>query len=179
MKVKAALALSLAYRPDLLILDEPTSGLDPAARKEFLQIVADQAHKYGRTTFFSSHIISEVEDISSHISIIDQGRKKFEGTIEELKNQVKKIVLTDYNGEPENVSNLHQTLINNLQDDFRNSLDLSQVKLLEPAGYENKGEILVQTDFSGWIENLSPSARIQNLSLEDIFISLTNKEKSL
>lgn len=179
MKVKAALAMSLAYRPDLLILDEPTSGLDPAARKEFLQIVAGQAKKYGRTTFFSSHIISEVEEISSHISIIDQGRKNFEGTMAELKDQVRKMVLTDYSGEPENLSNIQQTLSHYLQDDFRNSLDLSQVKFLTPVGYEKKGEILIQTDFTDWAENLSPSARIQPLSLEDIFISITNREKNI
>lgn len=61
MKAKLALALAITPKPKLLILDEPTAGLDPVARRDFLDIIASQARTYQRTTFFSSHLIDEVE----------------------------------------------------------------------------------------------------------------------
>ena len=74
MRVKLALALALAHRPTLLILDEPTSSLDPIARREFLEIIARQAKNHGRTTFFSTHRIEEVERVAHAIGIINNGK---------------------------------------------------------------------------------------------------------
>lgn len=176
MKVKSALALALAYRPKLLILDEPTSGLDPAARKEFLNIIAHQARKYGRTTFFSSHIIGEVEQISSHISIIDQGKKKYEGCVNELKNRVKKIVLSGWTGGTGTASALLGFLFEHINEEFRNTLDPAKIEVLSASVQEDRGELLIHTDFTGWEQNLSPGAVLFPMSLEDIFISLTEKD---
>ncbi len=176
MKVKVSLPLALAYRPKLLILDEPTSGLDPAARKEFLQIIASQAQKYNRTTFFSSHIISEVEQISSHISIIDKGTKKFEGTVDGLKERIKKVVISDYVCDSDNPSNLFNTLMDNANESFRNSIDPAKIEVISAVSTENRGELVLKTDFTGWEGNFSPNIQINTLSLEDIFISLTKKE---
>jgi ABC-2 type transport system ATP-binding protein len=95
MRAKLGLALALAHRPELLLLDEPTSGLDPAARREFLEIVAHQAQADGRTTFFSSHIVEEVERVSSRVGILDKGRVRYEGTLETLRRSVRKIPCAD------------------------------------------------------------------------------------
>jgi ABC-2 type transport system ATP-binding protein len=73
-RVKAALLLALARRPQLLVLDEPTTGLDPIARREVLSelmaVLADEE----RTVLFSSHNTAEVEQISDQITFIDCGR---------------------------------------------------------------------------------------------------------
>jgi ABC-2 type transport system ATP-binding protein len=61
-KHKVGLIQAMFHRPPLLVLDEPTSGLDPLVQEEFLEIV-DDVRAEGRTVFFSSHVLSEVERV--------------------------------------------------------------------------------------------------------------------
>jgi ABC-2 type transport system ATP-binding protein len=91
MRVKLALALALAPRPALLILDEPTSGLDPLARREFLNIIRQQAREHGRTTLFSSHIIGEIERVADRVGIIHRGRMCYEGSLDELQASIRMV----------------------------------------------------------------------------------------
>jgi len=95
MRVKLALALALAHRPELLLLDEPTAGLDPVARREFLDIVREEAR--GRTTFFSTHLIDEIELVAKRVGVVDAGKTKFEGSVEALGARVRlfRLPLTD------------------------------------------------------------------------------------
>ena len=72
-KQKVGLVVALQHRPDLLILDEPTSGLDPLVQQEVFRLV-DEAKAEGRTVFFSSHVISEVERTCDRVAIIREGR---------------------------------------------------------------------------------------------------------
>ena len=88
-RVKLALALALAHRPPLLLLDEPTAGLDPVARREFLEIVKGETRESGRTTFFSSHLIDEIEMVASRVGIVDAGRTRYEGDVEALRERVR------------------------------------------------------------------------------------------
>src|SRR5438093_10892639 len=88
-RVKLALALALAPRPALLILDEPTSGLDPLARREFLEIIQQEAREHRRTTLFSSHIIGEIERVADRVGIIHRGRMLYEGSLEQLRASVR------------------------------------------------------------------------------------------
>ncbi|OGO55069.1 MAG: hypothetical protein A2V84_03975 [Chloroflexi bacterium RBG_16_70_13] len=72
-KQKVGLICALQHRPDLLILDEPTAGLDPLVQQTFNEILFE-AKEEGRTTFLSSHIISEVERTCDRVAIIRAGR---------------------------------------------------------------------------------------------------------
>lgn len=87
MKQRLSLARTLAHDPQVLILDEPASGLDPRARVEIRELLGELA-KMGKTIFFSSHILADVEDICSHIGIIEAGQMVMEGSIEDLKAQL-------------------------------------------------------------------------------------------
>lgn len=87
MKQRLSLARTLAHDPQVLILDEPASGLDPRARVEIRELLGELANM-GKTIFFSSHILADVEDICSHIGIIEAGQIIMEGSIDELKQEL-------------------------------------------------------------------------------------------
>jgi ABC-2 type transport system ATP-binding protein len=75
MRMKVALASSLAYRPRLLIMDEPFSGLDPLVREDLIDGLLESA---GETTILiSSHDLGEIESFASHIGYLDRGRLQF------------------------------------------------------------------------------------------------------
>lgn len=70
---KIGFAVSIIHEPDILILDEPMSGLDPTARYQFKQIFKE-LRDGGKTIFFSSHVIPDMEDLCDRIVIIDKGK---------------------------------------------------------------------------------------------------------
>lgn len=87
MRQRLGLALALLNRPELLILDEPTNGLDPAGIHEMRDLIRRLPDEFGVTVFLSSHLLSEVEQIASHIGIIHEGKLLFQGTLAELQNK--------------------------------------------------------------------------------------------
>lgn len=89
-KAKVALLLAMAHRPELLILDEPTSGPD-VVRRDFLEGVIDLIQQEGRTIFFSSHFVHEVERVADWVGIIDRGQMIASQPIDDLKASVKRI----------------------------------------------------------------------------------------
>jgi ABC-2 type transport system ATP-binding protein len=72
MRQKIGIIQALQHDPELAVLDEPSEGLDPLMQREFYEILADLQHA-GRTIFFSSHILSEVERVCDRVAIIRQG----------------------------------------------------------------------------------------------------------
>jgi ABC-2 type transport system ATP-binding protein len=87
MLQKVGLAQALLHEPKLLVLDEPLGGLDPLSRHQFKGIVQKLAEE-GATILFSSHILSDVQDVADRIGIISHGRIKQVGTINELKTRL-------------------------------------------------------------------------------------------
>ncbi|HIE10184.1 MAG TPA: ABC transporter ATP-binding protein [Kiritimatiellae bacterium] len=83
MLQRIGIGQALINDPDLVILDEPTSGLDPLGRLEIRRMIGDLRTR-GKTVFFSSHELSEVELVSDRVVILTAGRVVAEGRIEEL-----------------------------------------------------------------------------------------------
>jgi len=83
MQQRAGLAQALINNPDLLILDEPTSGLDPPGRMKVREII-QRLKQEGKTVFFSSHELGEVETVCDRVAIINQGELKAEGGVADL-----------------------------------------------------------------------------------------------
>ncbi len=85
MRKRLTLARSLISDPDILVLDEPTMGVDPESRYLIRNIIKDLAEK-GKTVFFSSHDLEEVQKICSNIVIIKKGKIIFNGSLNKLVN---------------------------------------------------------------------------------------------
>jgi len=83
MQQRVGLAQALINNPDLLILDEPTSGLDPLGRMKVREIIQRLKHE-GKTVFFSSHELGEVETVCDRVAIIHQGELKAVGRVDEI-----------------------------------------------------------------------------------------------
>lgn len=86
MQQRVGLAQALINDPDLLILDEPTSGLDPIGRMKVREII-QRLRDEGKTVFFSSHELGEVETVCDRVAIMHQGDLKAEGTVQALTAQ--------------------------------------------------------------------------------------------
>ena len=86
MLQRTGLAAALVADPELLILDEPMSGLDPVGRKEVRDLIVDE-RRQGRTIFFSTHILSDVETLCDEVSILREGRVVVSGRLDELLNR--------------------------------------------------------------------------------------------
>lgn len=86
MKQKLAISCALLQKPAALLLDEPMTGLDPQGIRNLKKMITHQA-KLGTAIIISSHLLAMVEDICSHVMILDSGKRKFFGPIADLKQQ--------------------------------------------------------------------------------------------
>ena len=89
MRKRLALCIALLNEPEILILDEPTSGLDPRGVKA-LRIVLKDLNKKGLTIILSSHVLTEVQEICSHVGIINKGKMIREESIDGIRKEVEK-----------------------------------------------------------------------------------------
>ena len=104
MRQKLAIIQALMHKPELLILDEPTSGLDPLMQQALYDELRD-ATAEGRTVLFSSHTLSEVEQLCDQVAIVRSGRIVEAGTTESLrKRALRRVVLKHCNQLPESFS---------------------------------------------------------------------------
>jgi ABC-2 type transport system ATP-binding protein len=84
MKQRLGIAQALLTKPELVILDEPTTGLDPQGMKEVRGLIKRLAGEKGMTVFLSSHLLSEVELVSTRMAVINRGELITQGPVSEL-----------------------------------------------------------------------------------------------
>jgi ABC-2 type transport system ATP-binding protein len=92
--VRLGLVLALAHRPELVILDDPALGLDPIMRKQFNRDLITHLQCEGRTVFYSSHLLYEVEPVADEVAILHEGRIVRQTDTEQLRRDVKQIILS-------------------------------------------------------------------------------------
>jgi ABC-2 type transport system ATP-binding protein len=92
--VRLGLVLALAHRPELVILDDPALGLDPIMRKQFNRDLITHLQGEGRTVFYSSHLLYEVEPVADEVAILDHGVIVRHAETEDLRRDVKQISLS-------------------------------------------------------------------------------------
>lgn len=102
---KTGLLLAQAHRPDLLLLDEPSSGLDPIVRRDILAAVIRTVADEGRTVFFSSHLLEEIERVSDHVAMIHRGRLVLCGSLDDIKAQHRHLRVR-FSSEPQQASHV-------------------------------------------------------------------------
>ena len=139
---------SLIHDPKLVILDEPVSGLDPVGRKEIKDVILE-IHKEGKTVFFSSHIVPDVEEICHDVIFLEKGKLVYQGTVDKLiYDNMKDFFLIKYR-KPGSDLILQDLISTKLKEDKLNELlksgfeilNLSQEKLnLEEIFYKIKNQ---------------------------------------
>ena len=103
-RAKVALVLAVACRPEVLLLDDPTAGLDPLVRREVLEGVLDAVPAEGGAVVYASHLVHDVERVADHVAVLDRGRLRLYGPLEQIKARVRKVVAVFENDAPDPVS---------------------------------------------------------------------------
>jgi ABC-2 type transport system ATP-binding protein len=92
MRMKMSLLCALPFRPKLLVLDEPFSGLDPLVRDEFMEGLLRQAGEM--TVLVSSHELSEIDGVATHVAFLDEGKLLFEESMNDLTGRFREVHVT-------------------------------------------------------------------------------------
>ncbi|MBC8183371.1 ABC transporter ATP-binding protein [candidate division KSB1 bacterium] len=135
---KLGFAQALLNKPKFLVLDEPLSGLDPTSRYEVKKIIKKLSQE-GTTVFFSSHILSDVQDIANRIAIIDKGQILKIGNTNEL------------------TSDLYSDIIFEVTffDDFKQQSILKSLKGIKHIDQQNPNKIFIHINKDSNLESLS------------------------
>lgn len=168
MKQRIGIAMALLAFPKLLILDEPTNGLDPAGIEEIRELIKSLPERFGITVLLSSHLLTEIEQIATTIGIIDQGNLLFQGSMSSLRQQ-EQITISFQTGDQRKARQLiqDQGYVFDQQDNrlvFHNIADSEIAKI---------NQLLVEHHIS--VHRIEEKKK----SLEEIFLQLTGKERSL
>lgn len=168
MRQRLGLALALLGEPDLLILDEPTNGLDPAGIREMRAFIRSVPQEMGATVLLASHLLSEVEQVATHIGIIHRGKMVFQGTKEALQAQLREYLSigVECPDEAEQFLTISGWTVR------RNGSDRLHVPV---SGRSEAAMINRQLIDSG--HNVF-DLHLERASLEDIFIKMTGQEDS-
>lgn len=168
MKQRLGLAAALIGSPQILLLDEPTNGLDPSGIQEMRELICTLPTQYGITVLISSHLLSEIDQMATHVGIIDKGQLIFQDPLSSLHEHSRSRLI------------LHT------------SDDRSAFELLKRSGFaadwKNEQLSLMQSDDTSVIKAIRTLVLAdigilrlseQQMSLEDIFLRLTGRQVSL
>jgi ABC-2 type transport system ATP-binding protein len=162
---RLGLALALLSEPELLILDEPTNGLDPAGMLEVRELICRLPEEYGVTIFLSSHLLAEVEQVATHIGIIQEGRLRFQGTLNGLHAQMQHQVTLGAD-QPERAKHILQQMGWTVKRNGNHRLRVAANGQSDAAMINAQ---LVRSGVNVYYLNL------ERPSLEDFFLTLTDK----
>jgi len=166
MKQRLGIAQALLHDPELIILDEPTTGLDPQGMKEIRDLIVFLSKEKQKTIFLSSHILYEVELVANRMIIINRGSAKVEGKVEELLN-ANNLKVTF---EVDNVEIVKSLMENTAWiGKLEMAINGKMTFLLKPEEISELNKYLVQN-------NIAVNAVIPTRSLEEYFLSITQKE---
>ena len=171
MQQRLGLAQALLNEPKLVILDEPSLGLDPIGMVEVRDIIKNLA-KRDVTVFLSSHLLNEVEQICSHVTVIDKGVALASGSIEEISSKLKVPLEIEVE-----VDNLSKTVIRNLKKlSFVEDVleDGSSLRIKLGTREDVRSEVSQAISSGGGIVL---SMNLTGGSLENIFLNLLAKNK--
>jgi ABC-2 type transport system ATP-binding protein len=170
MRKRLALCIALLNEPEILVLDEPTSGLDPRGVKA-LRIVLKELNRKGLTIILSSHVLTEVQEICSHVGIINKGKLIREESIDGIRKEIEKKSI--------------KLLLKLKEFSKENSKELSKNKKIESIEQKNNGKheevtLELKEENIPWVTDFLVSKGMQIFSiepqknsLEDIFLKET------
>jgi ABC-2 type transport system ATP-binding protein len=166
MKQRLSIAVALLHDPSLLILDEPTNGLDPHGILEMRDLLIALNRDHRTTILVSSHLLSEIERLVTHVGIINRGTMLFQGPFAELSEKRKAVTIIDTN------DNAHAlAVINEAGFEARLEHEKLLVPNSPPPDISRINRLLVQAGLD--VYQLAPGGN----DLEKIFLDLIGDSK--
>jgi len=168
MKQRLGIACALLGNPKLLILDEPTNGLDPSGIQEIRDLICSLPKKYGMTVMVSSHLLSEIDQMATHVGIINRGELIFQGSLASLHESSRPRIL---------LKTLDNQAALKIISERGESCQFKDNALVLPLLSNDTLAVLV----AALVESKIGVYRIeaQSKTLEDVFIQLTGSAVSL
>lgn len=168
MKQRLGIASALIGAPKLLILDEPTNGLDPSGIQEIRELIIEMPKQFGITVMVSSHLLSEINAMATHVGIINEGNLVFQNKLEVLQDKNKSQLYLEV-GNPE-------LAYTQLKDQGWEVDSKSNGLLINSISRKDIAKIVESLVLE---KNLIYKVNEHKMSLEDIFLNLTGKGQSL
>jgi ABC-type multidrug transport system, ATPase component len=168
MKQRLGLAAALLGKPKLLLLDEPTNGLDPSGILEMRNLICSLPKQFGMTVLVSSHLLSEIEQMATHVGIIDKGELIFQDSLESLYEHSHKRI---------QISTMNNRAAIQILEKNHIPCNLSENVISMPDMEHEKTAFLITclTSEGVGVYRIEEHQK----SLEEIFLSLTGKQVSL
>jgi ABC-2 type transport system ATP-binding protein len=151
-KQRLSIIRALAHNPQLLILDEPVSALDPVGRRDFLRELIDGVIERDTTVLFSTHILSDLERVALDVAFLKEGKIALQGGLDELLEGARRLV-----GPTALLDQLH------VGGEIRRHSDTEGTKIITRRAAP---ELVA-------LAEREPAVRLETLSLEDLFIEVT------
>lgn len=152
---RVAIVRALAPQPELLVLDEPASALDPVGRRELLREIASRAGESGTTVLFSTHIVSDLERVASHVAFLHEGRLLLHSELDSLKERNLRL-------------HVPEAVAAQLRDDVPGEVSR------RPHPYGGLSITVLRGEDAPWPDLLQVAGvRAEALSLEDLFIEVS------
>ena len=152
---RVAIVRALAPQPALLVLDEPASALDPVGRRELLREIASRAGESGTTVLFSTHIVSDLERVASHVAFLHEGRLLLQSELDSLKERNLRL-------------HVPEAVAAQLREDVPGEVSR------RPHPYGGLSITVLRGEDAPWPDLVQvPGVRAEALPLEDLFIEVS------